>query len=103
MFCSVSLCVVDHDDENPIAPASMLSRTRACIAAISSGVASRRVASRPITTRRTAECPTLNAALTDRVWSSSARYSAVVFQFHGTPSSSDCSGMPSTRLSIRIR
>ena len=33
----------------------------------------------------------------------SSKYSAVVFQFHGTPSRSDSSGMPSTRASMRMR
>ena len=71
--------------------------------ATSSLVASRSVAASPITTRRSAECPTLKPAFTASRGSTASRYSAVVRQFHGTPSRSDSMGMPSTRDSIRMR
>ncbi len=103
MCPSASLCVRAHDDEKPSAPASSPARRSACIAASSSGLASRAVASSPITTRRIAECPTMNPALMPRRPSISSKYSAVVVQFHGTPSRNDSSGMPSTRASMRMR
>ena len=103
MWPSASLCVRAHDDEKPIAPASSPARSSACIASSSSGFASRAVASSPITTRRIAEWPTMKPALIPSRPSISPKYSAVDFQFHGTPSRSDSSGMPSTRASMRIR
>ena len=92
-----------HDDEKPSAPASSPARSSSCIASSSSGFDSRAVASSPITTRRMAEWPTMKPALIPSRPSISSKYSAVDVQFHGTPSRSDSSGMPSTRASIRIR
>ncbi len=45
----------------------------------------------------------MNPALIPSRPSISSKYSAVVFQFHGTPVRSDSSGMPSTRASMRMR
>jgi hypothetical protein len=63
MLPSASLWVRAYDDENPMPPASSPARNRSCIRPISSGVASRRVASAPMTTRRSAECPTMKPRL----------------------------------------
>ena len=100
---SASLWVVDHVDEKPMAPADRPSLSSVAMASNSASVASRSVASSPMTTRRMAEWPTLKPALTARSGSTASRYSAVVRQFHGTPSRSDSKGMPSTRESIRMR
>ena len=50
IFPNGSLCVLDHDDENPKPPASSPKRSNSCIANNSSAVASRSVAAVPITT-----------------------------------------------------
>ena len=63
MWPSASLCVRAHDDENPSPPASRPSRRSRSIPVTSSSVAARALASRPITTRRMAEWPTMKAAL----------------------------------------
>ena len=73
------------------------------MASSSSPVQARRTLSSPITTRRSAEWPTLNPALTATLPSMASKYSAVVCQLHGTPACSVSSGMPSTRASILIR
>ncbi len=57
-FASPSTWVGECDDEKPAAPAAIASRSARRIAPISSAVASRRVASSPITERRSAEWPT---------------------------------------------
>ena len=103
MFPIGSLWVRDHDDEKPSAPASRPSRNSPFIASSSSSVQVRRTLSSPITTRRRAEWPTLNPALTATLPSMASKYSAVVCQLHGTPCCNASSGMPSTRASIRIR
>ena len=100
---SPSLWVSDVVVEKPNPPASKPSRSRRVIRSNSSSVAARSLAASPITTRRIAECPTMNPALMTRRPSRASRYSAVVRQFHGTPSRSDCNGMPSTFASIGIR
>ena len=98
-----SLWVRDHDDEKPSAPASKPARSSAFMASSSSPVLARRTLSSPITTRRRAEWPTLNPALTATFPSMASKYSAVVRQLQGTPCCSASRGMPSTRASIRIR
>ena len=56
----------------------------------------------PITTRRNAECPHKKPAFTRCPTASTrSRYSANVFQSHGTPCCSAGSGMPSTRAISR--
>ena len=84
-------------------PAASPSRRRRFMPSSSSGVLSRSVDASPITTRRSAECPTRNPALGMSVPSRRSRYSAVERQSHGTPCCKDSSGMPSTRASIRMR
>jgi hypothetical protein len=56
-----------------------------------------------MTTRRSAECPTMKPALMTRRPPRASKYSAVDRQFHGTPVRSDWSGTPSTLASIGIR
>ena len=56
---SASLWVVDQVDENPMAPAASPALRRSAMAVTSASVASRCTASPPMTTRRSAECPTL--------------------------------------------
>ena len=84
--------------EKPTAPASIASRTRAAMAAISTAVASALAPPRsPITYARTAPCGT--SALTSSTRgrrSSSSRYSGNVSQFHVMPSASAVPGMSST-------
>ena len=81
-----SLCVLDHDDENPKPPASSPKRSNSCIANNSSAVASRSVAAVPITTLLRALWPTLKPALIDKSPFIESKYSEVDFQFQGTPS-----------------
>ena len=71
------------------------------MAASCSGEASARVASSPITARRTVEWPTRKPALTARPASTRSRYSAKVCQSQGPPPSRASSGMPSTTAIIR--
>ena len=71
--------------------------------ASSSGVLMRSVAASPITTRRMAEWPTMNPALIDSLPSRRSRYSSVVVQSHGTPTSRADRGIPSTMASICMR
>ena len=100
---SASLWVSAHDDEKPRPPAASDSRSRFDIAARSSSVAASPTLRSPITTRRSAQWPTMKPAFTESVLSKWSKYSAVVVQSHGTPAASASSGMPSTRASIFMR
>ncbi len=85
-------------------PASIDSFSSCRIRAICSGVASWPTESSFITIRRRAQWPTRNPTLTAvPVSLRRSRYSPKVCQFHGTPSSSASSAMPSTRTIIRLR
>ena len=69
--------------------------------AISSAVASRSVASSPMTARRSAQWPTMVATFKPTLPSRRLRYSPKLLQSHTTPCSSASSGMPSTRTIMR--
>jgi len=99
---SPSLCVVACEDEKPIPPAASDSPSSRHIASSCSAVAALPTASSPITTQRIAEWPTRNPAFTARPPSMRSRYSPKVRQSYGTAASSDSSGIPSTRASMRV-
>ena len=98
------LCAGELVVENPAAPASIASRMSACIAAISSAVASlRRWASSPITQKRRGVCPTSTATFsrTPRC-STRSMYSGNVSKPHSPrPSVVHRKSMPSTCWSVR--
>ena len=89
--------------ENPRPPASSDSARRVFMASISSGLASRLVASSFITVRRMALWPTMPATLTPRLPSKRSRKSPNVRQFQSRPSDSAVGDMPSTLTSMAAR
>src|SRR5439155_953358 len=82
-------CVGDFEVANPMAPASMASRTMSCMRATSASVAARSVASSPSTYRRNGVCPIMAPTLSRfGVASSASRYCGNVSNVHGMPASS---------------
>ncbi len=98
---SPSECVDDWVVESPQAPASMASWKRASMASSWAGVGCPPTASAPMTYRLSAQCPTMNPALTAIRPSRASRYSRKLDQDQSTPSSRALSAMPSTRAIIR--
>jgi hypothetical protein len=89
------------EEEKPSAPPARDASTRSTMAPICAGSATARVASSPITARRTVEWPTRKPALTARPVSTRSRYSAKERHSQGPVRSSAPSGMPSTTAIIR--